>query len=165
MKAAGRTGDHSSCGPSGSGPAVTGSSNILINGRGALRVGDIGVTPSCCESRQWSAEGGAPSVLFNGRRAHRRGDGVAHEAVGRLIFGSSNVVIGDYARASSPRRPGIHLRLRWPDGTPLPDRPYRLHGPEERSGVLSGGWIDERDLPEGQYLLDIDGTTHSLWLR
>jgi uncharacterized Zn-binding protein involved in type VI secretion len=158
MSAAGRVGDRSSCQPSGGSAAATGSADTSINGRPALRVADRGSPPRCCPADAWEATSGAPAVLVNGRRAHRVGDACAHASgPGALVEGSPNVLIGDHMRAGARRTPGVRIRLTRPDGTPLPDLPYRLLGPEERSGTLSDGWVDERDTKEGKYVLEIDG--------
>ena len=112
MAQAGRKGDQAHC-PSDShgcpkcphdvqGPAVEGSSDVEINGRDALRVGDRGAHGSCCGPNQWQAVGGAPGVFINGQKAHRVGDHVAHcGGDGVLETGSGNVLIGDLAGGSA----------------------------------------------------------------
>jgi uncharacterized Zn-binding protein involved in type VI secretion len=55
-------------------PRWTGSPDVKINGREALRVGDTGTHAACCGPNQWQAVGGAPGVFINGQRAHRVGD-------------------------------------------------------------------------------------------
>lgn len=136
--------------------AATGSSNILINMRHALRIGDVGVDK---DGRiNWEAADGAPSVLLNGRKVHRAGDTTQHGgASGRLFDGSPNVMIGNYIRQQNPRTPGIKIRMFWSDGTPIDKVTYRLSGPEERRGTINNGWIDERNITEGVYKLEIDG--------
>jgi uncharacterized Zn-binding protein involved in type VI secretion len=54
------------------GAAVTGSSDVKIEGKRAIRVGDAGVYPCLCKS--WSAETGSASVLVNGKPIHREKD-------------------------------------------------------------------------------------------
>jgi uncharacterized Zn-binding protein involved in type VI secretion len=163
---AGRIGDRSSCAASSGGPAATGSANILINGRRALRVGDHGLELGCCGGARWEAEDGAPAVLFNGKLAHRVRDPGTHVGShGALVEGAANVLIGDRAGKGKPSSPGVLVRLVWPDGSPLPDRPYRLFsadGKHERSGVLSDGWIDERHVPRGKYRVEVDGLVYPL---
>jgi uncharacterized Zn-binding protein involved in type VI secretion len=79
-----------------SGPAITGSADVLINGIGALRVGDSGFHVGCCGPNNWKAVQGSRTVLINGRPVHRIGDSDAHcGGVGFMVSGSSDVIIGD----------------------------------------------------------------------
>jgi len=81
------------------GPAITGSANVLINHRPALRVGDRGVHAGCCGPNTWHAKHGAVSVLINNRPAHRINDDVEHcGGDGTLIQGSANVLVGDFSK-------------------------------------------------------------------
>lgn len=85
------------------GPATKGSEDVLINGRPALRIQDVGVHSSCCGANQWQAVAGAPAVLINDRKAHRLGDATQHcGGGGKLIEGSGDVIIGDSGGSSSP---------------------------------------------------------------
>lgn len=105
MPPAGRLGDKSFC-PADShgckgcphpvqGPAVTGSPDILINGKPALRIGDTGVHSGCCGPNTWNAKAGSASVFFNNMQAHRLGDADEHcGGMGNLIEGSPDVLIG-----------------------------------------------------------------------
>lgn len=106
MPAAGRLGDKAhapadshgcpACAHPVSGPAVSGSTDVLINGKPALRVGDSGVHSACCGPNTWTAVGGAGTVLINGRMAHRLGDATQHcGGAGHLVEGSPDVIIGD----------------------------------------------------------------------
>lgn len=117
MPAAGRLGDKSqcphcshgcpACGHSVTGPAVTGSPNVRINSKPALRVGDRGEHASCCGGNTWEAVQGAPGVRVNGRPAFRVGDAAHHcGGMGKLVEGSSNVNIGNYS-ASAPGGGGV----------------------------------------------------------
>lgn len=149
MKYAGRLGDDAyvgtddhacpACPHAAIGPATSGSLNVLINNRPALRVGDRGIHAACCGEGTWSADSGAPAVLINGRSMHRQGDLTTHcGGGGTLVEGSSNVIIGDYfssAHADSPTHDqGFVLTY---DGTDLPaaNVKYRL--------VSSGGRVIE----------------------
>jgi uncharacterized Zn-binding protein involved in type VI secretion len=77
------------------GPAVVGSPNVNCNGKPALRVGDNGVHSSCCGGNTWIAAAGSGTVFINSKPAHRLGDAVTHcGGVGKLIEGSSNVMVG-----------------------------------------------------------------------
>lgn len=103
--AAGRLGDLSSCPADahgcpgcphpGTGPAMTGSPNVLINNRPALRDKDQGVHAACCGPNTWVAVDGSNSVFINGRPAHRKGDQDQHcGGEGNLIQGSWDVFFG-----------------------------------------------------------------------
>jgi uncharacterized Zn-binding protein involved in type VI secretion len=77
------------------GPAITGSRDVLVNFRPALRVGDGGIHMACCDGNWWRAMRGSSSVLINGRPAHRMGDSTQHcGGIGQLIEGSPDVIVG-----------------------------------------------------------------------
>ncbi len=77
------------------GPAVTGSSNVLINGRPAVRVGDTGIHAPCCGPNTFTALMGSSTVFINNKPAHRKDDMDAHcGGVGKMIQGSDDVIIG-----------------------------------------------------------------------
>lgn len=85
-----------SCPHQVSGPALNGSADVLINGLGALRVGDSGLHVGCCGPNTWKAVAGSKTVFINGRPAHRIGDGDAHcGGVGFMVSGSVDVIVGD----------------------------------------------------------------------
>lgn len=95
MPQATRLGDadtgHDSCPPTA---LVSASSNVLINGRGAGRVGDAYAPHGCIVHPPHSGTiaSGSSSVFINGRAAGRVGDSVS--CGGSVAQGSSNVVIG-----------------------------------------------------------------------
>lgn len=60
------------------GPITTGSPNVLIDGRPAARVGDVGIHAACCGPNIFEIVGGDPSVLIDGRPAARVGSPVDH---------------------------------------------------------------------------------------
>lgn len=106
MPAASRLGDQShapadshgckSCSHPVTGPAVTGSSDVIINGKPALRLGDTGVHKTCCGANQWKTVAGSATVFINGKPAVRLGDATQHcGGAGTVIEGSSDVLIGD----------------------------------------------------------------------
>ncbi len=110
MPEAGRVGDKShvpadshgckACPHSAEGPATAGSSNVFINNKAALRVGDTGKHASCCGPNSWTAAAGAPAVFFNGIAVHRKGDAVSHcGGKGKLVGGSPDVFIGNEVRS------------------------------------------------------------------
>lgn len=77
------------------GPAVTGSPNVSINGRPAVRVGDKGIHAVCCGPNTWNATMGSSTVLINNKPAHRKDDMDMHcGGVGKMIQGSDDVIIG-----------------------------------------------------------------------
>lgn len=67
---------------------VEGSSNVMINGMGAARMGD----KALCVGSSDSIVQGSSSVLINGKPAARMGDMTSHG--GQITGGSSNVIIG-----------------------------------------------------------------------
>lgn len=77
------------------GPAVSGSPDVVINGRPALRLGDQGTHSSCCGPNSWTAIMGSSNVLVNGKPVVRLGDATKHcGGTGRMIEASSDVEIG-----------------------------------------------------------------------
>lgn len=88
-----------------SGPATSGSPDVLVNGLPALRVGDSGSHAACCGPNTWTAVAGSASVLINGRPAHRQGDQTQHcGGVGTLLVGSANVLVGTQGGGTIPQR-------------------------------------------------------------
>ncbi len=105
MPGLGRLGDKShapadshgckSCSHPVTGPAVSGSADVLVNGKPALRLGDNGVHASCCGANTWQTVAGSATVLINGKPAHRLGDATQHcGGPGNLIEGSADVLVG-----------------------------------------------------------------------
>jgi len=77
------------------GPGISGSPNVLVNGSAVLRIGDPGVHVACCGPNMWLVATGSTSVTFNDQAAARLGDITAHcGGVGALIMGSANVIVG-----------------------------------------------------------------------
>ena len=112
MPGAGRLGDKShapadahgckSCKHPVTGPAVSGSPDVVVNGKPALRVTDKGIHATCCGANTWEAVAGSATVIINGKPAHRLGDATQHcGGAGNLIEGSPDVLIGDDAGGSS----------------------------------------------------------------
>lgn len=103
-KAACRLGDQANC-PADShgnnccphdvtGPAVTASPDVFINGKPALRVGDTGIHSACCGSNTWVCIEGSARVRVNGIPLVRLGDATRHcGGQGKMIEGSSDVVV------------------------------------------------------------------------
>lgn len=123
MPAAGRLGDRSrvpadnhgcpGCAHPAVGPAVSGSPNVNINGRAALRVGDKGVHAACCGPNTWEAVTGSSGVFINGKPAHRLRDMDQHcGGMGQMIEGSPNVFVGERLGAARSERTGtVRARL------------------------------------------------------
>ena len=79
-----------------SGTNADGSSNVLINGQGAHRVGDF-IMISCPHGGSGESTGGSSSVFINGIAATRIGDGTTCMVCGcggSHDSGSPNVFIG-----------------------------------------------------------------------
>ncbi len=78
------------------GPAIQGSPDVLVNDKPALRLTDPGLHAACCGPNTWQAIQGSATVFFNNLPAHRKGDQTQHcGGVGKLIEGSSDVIVGD----------------------------------------------------------------------
>ncbi len=84
------------CCPHGvAGTYVTASSNVFVNGRGVVRVGDavVHTCPHCGVGL--TAVGGSGSVFVNGRGVHRVADIVVYPSgAGAAITGSGDVIVG-----------------------------------------------------------------------
>ena len=71
-----------------SGPITTGSSQVLVNGKAAARVGDVGVHAACGGPNTFEIVSGDASVLINGRAAAKIGSTTRHcGGVGKIIGG------------------------------------------------------------------------------
>ncbi len=106
MPGAGRLGDKAqvpvdahgclACPHTAIGPAISGSPDVMINFRPALRISDKGIHAPCCGPNTWVASQGSATVLINYLGAHRLGDQNQHcGGPGLLIEGSTDVIIGD----------------------------------------------------------------------
>jgi uncharacterized Zn-binding protein involved in type VI secretion len=77
------------------GPAISGSPDVFINKKPAVRVGDSGIHAACCGPNTWTAAKGSGTVNINNKAAHRLGDADTHcGGSGKMIEGSSDVIIG-----------------------------------------------------------------------
>lgn len=77
------------------GPAITGSPDVLVNFRPAVRVTDKGIHAACCGPNMWEAKMGSATVKINNLDAHRMGDMDKHcGGVGQMIEGSTDVITG-----------------------------------------------------------------------
>ena len=76
------------------GPAVTASPDVFINGKPALRVGDTGIHAVCCGPNTWACIEGSAKVRVNGIPLVRKGDATRHcGGLGRMIDGSADVMV------------------------------------------------------------------------
>ena len=95
MPKATRLGDmdtgHDACPPTA---LVTASDNVIINGKGAGRVGDTYAPHGCVDhsTHAGSISSGSSTVFINGKPAGRVGDSVS--CGGSVADGSPNVFIG-----------------------------------------------------------------------
>jgi uncharacterized Zn-binding protein involved in type VI secretion len=70
------------------GPITTGSAQVLVNGRPAARVGDVGVHAACGGPNTFEIVSGDSSVLINGRAAAKIGSTTKHcGGMGKIIGG------------------------------------------------------------------------------
>lgn len=76
------------------GPAVSASPDVFINGKPALRVGDTGVHSACCGPNTWVCAQGSPKVKVNGIPVVRLGDATTHcGGSGTMIEASGDVFV------------------------------------------------------------------------
>lgn len=76
------------------GPATTGSPDITINYKPALRLGDQGTHAACCGPNTWKVAEGSATVLVNYKPLARMGDATTHCCGdGEMIEGSPDVFI------------------------------------------------------------------------
>jgi len=129
------------------GAAMRGSSDVFIEDRGVVRLGDHG-TQHCCGTGQWHAAIGASGVYVNDRPMHRNGDQTMHcGGIGTLIEGSATVLIGDeYSPSEDPvLNPKVEVQIVHRGGDPLAGIGYELldsKGSIVAQGVLdANGWL------------------------
>lgn len=78
------------------GPAISGSPDVFVNYKPALRVDDTGIHAACCGPNMWTAKKGSGTVFINSKAAHRMGDQDQHcGGMGELVEGSPDVDVGD----------------------------------------------------------------------
>jgi uncharacterized Zn-binding protein involved in type VI secretion len=85
------------CPHSVSGPATTGSGDVMVAGSPQLRASgmDQGVHAACCGPNTWMTLQGSSTVFVNDQPAVRLGDTTTHcGGVGSVITGADNVIIG-----------------------------------------------------------------------
>ena len=83
------------CSHNVTGPATSGSPDVIVNNRQVLRIGDPGVHSSCCGSNTWVVASGSATVTVNNIPVARLGDATSHcGGGGNLIAGSGDVIVG-----------------------------------------------------------------------
>lgn len=82
---------HDACAPTA---LISASSNVIINGKGAGRVGDSYAAHGCVvhPSHSGTIASGSTTVFINGKPAGRIGDSVS--CGGSVAEGSGNVIVG-----------------------------------------------------------------------
>lgn len=82
---------HDACAPTA---LISASSNVIINGKGAGRVGDSYAAHGCVvhPSHSGTIASGSTTVFINGKPAGRIGDSVS--CGGSVAEGSSDVIVG-----------------------------------------------------------------------
>lgn len=74
------------------GPAISGSPNVNVNGLPALRIGDMGIHAACCGSNMWTPIEASARVVINGQPMVRKGDKTQHcGGTGEMVSASGNV--------------------------------------------------------------------------
>lgn len=74
------------------GPAISGSNNVFINGKNAVRKGDPGIHAVCCGPNTYTAKEGSGNVFVNGIAMMRLGDPTSHcGGDGKFITASPTV--------------------------------------------------------------------------
>ncbi len=85
------------CPHTASGPALTGSSNCVVEGQPVLRASgnDSGVHAACCGPNSWVTMQGSSSVFVNDLPVVRMGDSTVHcGGVGTMISSCGTVNVG-----------------------------------------------------------------------
>lgn len=83
------------CSHNVTGPAVSGSPDVTINGKPVLRVGDPGIHSACCGSNTWQCAQGSSTVFVNTIPVVRLGDTTTHcGGTGKMVQASPDINIG-----------------------------------------------------------------------
>jgi len=135
-------------------PAIEGSSDIIINGKPAVRVGDAYIAHGCnsCIPHPRNAAQGSSTVNFNGKPAVRVGDGI--NCGGKAQTGSGNVFIGDQSwngTISEPFKSKLQLYVTQTPGSnnhPYTFEHYKLY---KDGGVVQEGLTNEDGLIEYEF--------------
>jgi len=77
------------------GPATTGSPDVFINAKPAIRKDDQGAHVACCGANTWKPISFSATVFINGKGVVRVGDRTQHcGGLGTMIQGSADVNVG-----------------------------------------------------------------------
>lgn len=134
------------CPHSVSGPVTQGSSDVIVNGKPIARKVDGGVHGVCCSPNRFVIAQGSSTVTANGKPVARNGDITIHcGGMGKMVLGSSNVIIGDGKSralriASEMHAPFLYKDWNgeWQAGFP-PDDYWPNANPEYGGTKLPGG--------------------------
>ena len=171
MKRAASMGDKHECTIS-SGAVSKGANNILIGGQPAARMGD----PVSCLGPDFITSGSL-SVMFGGQPAARIGDKTTFS--GAVSTGFPTVLIGDVRpppppddeEQPEPKPTLVNVAFELLDdrmGKPMKNLSYRLDLPDGsfRQGTTDGsGWLREQQVPEGSYVIWLQGERYEVWWR
>ncbi len=145
------------------GPAVSGSPDVFVNGRPAVRVDDVGIHAACCAANLWHAQEGSASVFINGKPAHRIGDATQHcGGRGQLTQGSDDVIVGGSPThqgqdgADSPPTSAVAFTLEDEWGDPIAGVRFVLvaaDGSEWRGETDDAGNGRQAQIKPGRYTL------------
>ena len=77
------------------GPAVSGSVTVIVNGKPVVRESDNGIHAACCGPNTWVTKTYSATVKANGLGVHRKNDMTTHcGGTGKMTAGSDNVIAG-----------------------------------------------------------------------
>ena len=117
------------------GPAIESSTDVFVNGFGALRQGDAGIHAPCCGPNRWTAAKGSPGIFVNGKPVMRQGDMTQHcGGVGKVESASGDVAAGGVAggatvRTDVPEPSWVEIELRDSHRHPVRGRGFELELP------------------------------------
>jgi uncharacterized Zn-binding protein involved in type VI secretion len=82
--------------PDVQGPGIVCSSNVFINGIGALNTTSVGIHSACCGPNMWKMTAASGAVFVNGAPMVRKGDPTLHcgTSPGEIVDSSANVQDG-----------------------------------------------------------------------
>jgi uncharacterized Zn-binding protein involved in type VI secretion len=128
------------------GPAISASANVNVNGKPALRQGDLGIHSACCGPNMWKVIQASGAVFINGSPMVRQGDKTLHCNItkGQMITASANVVDGSPLGQQSfgpplPVPTSAAQALFGPFGPLSPLRDLGPEGRGRRGAVRRGG--------------------------
>lgn len=145
------------------GPAVSGSRDVFIEGRPALRRGDQGIHGPCCGSGTWIALTGSPTVFINGRPACRVGDAVRFcGGAGRFAARRGSVLLDEAQSAADPQ-PELMLTITVNEKEYFPNT--RDPRPLKDARVTIDGQAELRTGADGSVTSWVSRGTHQIDVR